>query len=312
MNNHLYIVYIHTNLINNKKYIGITCRKPAQRWLSDGSGYLGQPKFWNAIRKYGWKNFSHDIVATDLTEEEALKLESYYIEKFNTIDNGYNVLNGGISSYPRNKPVYCITTKKQYNSITEAEQDTGCLSSAIIENIKGKRGPIKGLQWAYWDSNTNNYIEPILFVPKPRSNKKRVYCIETDTWYESILEAAQKNNIDDRDLRKVLCGKRNGIKNKHFIREEDYSEEKVLYLLKLPIRNYSRVYCQELDMIFDNFSDAGKYIGVSSQSIMKNCQGKTKTCKELHFYYLNNYPAEFIWEQYKKRVKGEAEEDDEV
>lgn len=97
-------------------------------------------------------------------------------------------------------------------------------------------------------------------------------------------------------MRKILRGARNGIHNKHFIREEDYSEERVLSLLTTPIGNRSRVYCKELDMIFDTCKEAGEYIDISAQSIMKNCQGRTKTCKGLHFYYLNTYPPEFIWQ----------------
>lgn len=56
-----YCVYIHTNKINNKKYVGQTCRDPIKRWGNDGSGYLKvnkkgkyqQPKFAFAIQKYG-------------------------------------------------------------------------------------------------------------------------------------------------------------------------------------------------------------------------------------------------------------------
>ena len=55
-----YCVYMHKNKINNKVYIGITFRKPEDRWQK-GQGYHKQLKFFNAILKYGGDNFEHII-----------------------------------------------------------------------------------------------------------------------------------------------------------------------------------------------------------------------------------------------------------
>lgn len=66
-----YKVYKHTNQINGKSYVGITCQKPEYRWGTDGQGYKECPFFWNAIQKYGWNNFSHEIIFEGLTHEEA-------------------------------------------------------------------------------------------------------------------------------------------------------------------------------------------------------------------------------------------------
>lgn len=65
--------------------------------------------------------------------------------EYNSIENGYNILLKGISSFPRYKPIYCITLNKKYNSIKEAAQENNIRSSEIIENCKGRRGPVKGL-----------------------------------------------------------------------------------------------------------------------------------------------------------------------
>lgn len=92
----MFTVYMHINKINNKKYIGITSKKPEDRWGLDGSNYRSQ-YFNRAIQKYGWDSFEHIILYKDLSEEEAKQLEIKLIEEYNTMDPnlGYNRTIGG-------------------------------------------------------------------------------------------------------------------------------------------------------------------------------------------------------------------------
>jgi group I intron endonuclease len=94
-----YCVYMHTNKINNKKYIGITCQKPEKRW-ENGFGYKESPRFWNAINKYGWDNFNHKILISNLPYKTACNYEIHYISLFNTNNSkyGYNLTVGGDAS----------------------------------------------------------------------------------------------------------------------------------------------------------------------------------------------------------------------
>lgn len=90
-----FIVYMHENKINHKKYIGITCQKPSQRWRG-GKGYkIGA--FKKAIDKYGWNNFEHNILYEHLSKEEACEKEIEMIDKYKTMNKkyGYNMCEGG-------------------------------------------------------------------------------------------------------------------------------------------------------------------------------------------------------------------------
>ncbi len=91
-------VYKHTSYESGKSYIGITSQEPQKRWGKNGSAYLSKPsnKHWkNAIRKYGWDGFSHEILEGNLTKSEANEKEKYYIKKYDSYNNGYNDTLGG-------------------------------------------------------------------------------------------------------------------------------------------------------------------------------------------------------------------------
>mgnify|MGYP002521511260 CR=1 FL=1 len=45
----MYTVYQHKNKINGKSYIGITKRKPKERWGKDGENYKTTPHFYSAM-----------------------------------------------------------------------------------------------------------------------------------------------------------------------------------------------------------------------------------------------------------------------
>jgi hypothetical protein len=102
-----FIVYMHINKLNDKKYVGITCQKPNARW-HNGRGYLEQTKagsykqdaFAKAILKYGWDNFEHKILFEHLTADEAKAKEIELIAQYHTwlqdpACHGYNMTPGG-------------------------------------------------------------------------------------------------------------------------------------------------------------------------------------------------------------------------
>ena len=90
-----FIVYKHTSP-DGKVYIGITCQKPEERWRN-GKGYKFNQHFTNAINRYGWENFSHDILFSNLSQEDAKAKEKALIKSHNATNkmNGYNITEGG-------------------------------------------------------------------------------------------------------------------------------------------------------------------------------------------------------------------------
>lgn len=89
-------VYVHTNLLNGKKYVGITSQKPEYRWCN-GKGYGHSKHFQSAINKYGWDAFEHEVLYDYLSEAEAKAKEQELISLWKTQDReyGYNTTAGG-------------------------------------------------------------------------------------------------------------------------------------------------------------------------------------------------------------------------
>lgn len=73
-------------------YVGYTSLSLNKR----AGGYTGCkyiqdcPKFGFAIETYGWDNFQREVLEEVSTRQEAQEKELYYIQKFNSITQGFN------------------------------------------------------------------------------------------------------------------------------------------------------------------------------------------------------------------------------
>ena len=79
-----YYIYKHTNKTNGKSYIGQTSNIKS-RWRE--SSYKNNRKFYNALKKYGWDNFTHEILEV-CDENNVDERERYYIQFYDSINNG--------------------------------------------------------------------------------------------------------------------------------------------------------------------------------------------------------------------------------
>lgn len=97
------IIYCFTNNINGKKYIGQSISKSNARYNNHKSSYKNpddceyESPLHRAFRKYGFENFTYEILAQDIENIDLLnQLEIQYIQQYNCqIPNGYNIESGG-------------------------------------------------------------------------------------------------------------------------------------------------------------------------------------------------------------------------
>lgn len=88
-------VYLVTNLINGKRYVGQTSYSLEKRWFLH-CNRKSCPALRGAINKYGANNFNVEILFSVSTKELAGEFEIEYIKRYNTkAPNGYNLTDGG-------------------------------------------------------------------------------------------------------------------------------------------------------------------------------------------------------------------------
>jgi group I intron endonuclease len=93
-------VYLLTNLINKKLYVGITCNLPARISSYKSAAKSNKPSKHRvvlALRKYGFENFKFTILSSGLSSEEAKIAEINFIKQLQSTNPkvGYNVSKGG-------------------------------------------------------------------------------------------------------------------------------------------------------------------------------------------------------------------------
>jgi group I intron endonuclease len=217
----MYSVYKHTSP-NGKVYIGITARVPEKRW-NCGNGYRNNLHFWNAIQKYGWENFSHEILFSELSEQEAQEIEIRLIAECKSSEyaHGYNRSAGGEPFY---QCKHSEETKKLY-SLQRKGKRTGSLNPMYGKCLNGEKNGMFGKhhsdEWKkqrsekytgaghprYGTHLTEKQKETNM---KAQPNRKKVCEYgengELLKTYESIREAARENAVNKSSVMRWCNG----------------------------------------------------------------------------------------------------------
>lgn len=131
-------VYLTTNLVNNKQYIGSHYGKINDSYL--GSGNIINESFL----KYKRENFKKEILEICESREKAFLLEEFYIKKYNTLSpNGYNISpTGGMNEWGGS---HSIETKKKLSNLASLRigEKNPNFGNHLSENAKNKIGIVK-------------------------------------------------------------------------------------------------------------------------------------------------------------------------
>lgn len=274
--NGTYCVYIHTNKINGKMYVGYTKYEndpDTGRWLG-GKGYLSrkdngryqQPRFAHAINKYGWDNFEHEIVASHLTKIEAERFEKLLINQLKTMDGdfGYNLTSGGDGVCGRSltdedKQRQSRKMKQYFSDQNNRKKSMECARKKVIWQFSADGVFIKqysSINEAGRQTNTSIGAICDCALRKIPSAGECIWCYE--------------NDADDIDQRVII------YKNTKQRRE---------HIVQL---NLNKIFVKE----WDNALVASKATGINHGNICSVCTGKRKQAGGFLWLYLSDYYSE--------------------
>lgn len=273
MNN--WCVYKHT-FPNNKIYIGITSQSPEARWGKTGNNYtINQPAIYYAIKKYGWENIQHEILFTNLSQNDAAKKEKELIRFYHSWIkdpqcNGYNMTLGGETTtniLPPTEIERIIQLYKEGNSCSNIGKITHHDKNTIIRILRN-----------------NNFIIETYHKAINQFDLQGNY-IAT---YQSAREAQEKTSIDYRLISGCLIGKTRQTNNFQwrYYDEKDlkgispinYKSKKSKKIIQLDMNN-------NIIQTFDSITDASKITNVVRANIQKCLRGERQTAGGFKWCY---------------------------
>ena len=198
-----FVVYCHTNKENGKKYVGITSQNPEKRWRN-GEGYKNNEYFYRAIQKYGWHNFTHEILYTGLSVSVAEAKEKELIKEYGCYmpENGYNIQLGGNSgvkfTQESKRKISLALSGKPKSDEHKIHLGMARMGHAVDESTRRKL-----------KERNSGEGNPMWGRKRDIScyRTKACMCVETGESYISTCDAARKTGIDQGCISKACNGK---------------------------------------------------------------------------------------------------------
>lgn len=304
-NERTYRVYKHTlpkevsGKENDMSYIGITTQQPELRWGKNGRCYNNSPYFWNAIQRYHWDNFTHEVLFEDLTKDEAEQKEIELIAYYNSADRdfGYNISLGGFHhgkhSIESRMKISKARQGKSYNVGRKLSEEAKLKISKANKGRHHTEEAKKKLSEAHKGKSKSEEfrqnLSDIKSVP--------VICIETKKIYKSATAAGKELGIDNSSISKCCRGDSKGAGGFHWMFAKDYNENIEVELLeKTRSIQHRRVMCVDNGKIYDTVLSAATDVGAHGSEISACCRGKINSAGGFRWLYLEDVTEEKIKE----------------
>ena len=291
-----YCVYVHTSP-SGKMYVGQTCQSLKKRWGENGRRYLEKKNnqyihsaFACAILKYGWENFEHEVIASNLTKDEANNFEKLLIEKLDTRNSkfGYNCKEGGSNgalseetrkkiseSHKGNKNHFFGKKLSEEHRKKLSEAHKGMVVSEetkkkISESLKGENSYLYGKHLS--EETKKKISESHKSVPLTEEHKRKIgesIKGENHPFYGKQHTEETKNKMSASHKGLLV-----GIKNPNARQVAQYDLS------------------GNLIKIWGCMSDAARELGIRNQSIYNCCKGYSQKAGGFIWKYYENEERE--------------------
>lgn len=192
-------IYKFQNKINGKVYIGQSIQLE-QRYKSHLNNHNNenlkdyQTKFYRALRKYGFDNFSYEILelSENFTKEELNEKEEYWISYYDSFKNGYNSNNGGdrVTNCAEEHPMAELTNS-QVLEIKEKLKNTEITQYDLAKEYNISQSIISQINDGFrWTSvGADIYTYPIRYQGIMRAGEKNPKAVLTN---EDVIEMRKR------------------------------------------------------------------------------------------------------------------------
>lgn len=270
-------IYLVTNKINGKIYVGKTKYTITTRWSQhkcEAKRLIPNVYFVRALHKYGPENFS--VIELEQCDNILLnERERYYIALYHSNDKeiGYNSTNGGDGA-EKYAPDDIYKLWLDGLTLTEINQELNCCTQTASTTLKGFGVTEYEIRSRAQTKVSETRKKPILQYDLKGNLIKRYTCLQ---------EAVAVTGFSETNIRQV-CNHNMYTANGYIWCHEDEPraiEELIaeipLAKTKRPIEQYSLT--GQLVATFDSITEAAKILDVHRSSIENALANKSYNCK---------------------------------